>query len=106
MLSRSIRHNLKIMCQHQILSQKGQTIISQCPDCKGVNIWQHNLLLSFLPDHFLAFKAFTSQLDSAEAFFPFPDGEDRFVLRMPNSDISFAFTEEEWETFNLAMDEA
>jgi len=94
------------MCEHNILSQKGQTLISRCQGCKTTKIWQHNLLLSFTKGQFLAFKNFTSQINAAEAMFPFPDGEDRFVMRTPNMDISFAFTGSEWEDFGAAMEEA
>ena len=96
----------KLMCQHIVLSRCGQTVISQCPDCKTMNIWQHNLLLNFTGYQFLAFKNFTSGLNAAEALFPFPEGEDRFVLRTPNSDICLTFSMDEWDSFLTAMDEA
>lgn len=94
------------MCQHKILSEKGQTLISRCPGCQTINIWQHNLLLNFTVTQFTSFMDFTSRLDTAEALFPFPDGEERFVLRTPHNDICFAFSVAEWEDFRVAMQEA
>jgi hypothetical protein len=94
------------MCQSTVLTQKGAAIISQCMDCKLITIWHHNLLLNFTPGQFKAFKDFTINLDQADYFFHFPDGDERLVLRTPNNDICFAFTEEEWDNFRVAMEEA
>lgn len=94
------------MCRSIMLSKRGQATISQCPDCKMLNVWQHNLLLNFTPEQFKAFKTFTSGIEEADAMFPFPDGEDRFVLRTPNSDICFTFSLTEWEDLMAAMEEA
>ncbi len=94
------------MCQSIFLSQRGNTLISQCMECKVMNIWVRNLLLNFAPDQFKMFKEFTSALDVEESMFPFPDGEDRLVLRTPHSDICFAFNLPEWDDFQAAMDEA
>lgn len=94
------------MCQSQILSRTGPVIISQCMECKTLNIWLRNLLLNFTPEQFRAFKLFTAELDTSECTFPFPDGEDRLVLRTPNNDICFAFSLDEWEDFQAAMEEA
>ncbi len=98
--------NSPLMCQHTILSQKGQTVISQCPECRTLSIWQHNLLLNFSAQQFRSFKHFTAGLDAADALFPFPGGEERLVLRTPNSDICLTFSTEEWEDFQAAMEEA
>jgi hypothetical protein len=94
------------MCQNIVLSSKGAAVISQCMECKVLNLWHHNLLLSFSPGQFKAFKDFTSRLDEEEYLFPFPDGEERLVLRTPNNDICFTFSTTEWEDFLAAMDEA
>jgi hypothetical protein len=98
--------NFNPMCQTIFLSRKGSTVISQCRECKTLNIWQHNLLLSFSPGQFKAFKEFTQLLDTPECTFPFPDGEERLVLRTPHTDISFTFSMDEWEDFQAAMEEA
>jgi hypothetical protein len=94
------------MCQSQILSRKGPVVVSQCLECKTLNIWHHNLLLTFTPGQFKAFKDFTAMLDVPDCTFPFPDGEERFVLRTPHIDISFTFSLDEWGDFQAAMEEA
>jgi hypothetical protein len=94
------------MCKNHILSERGPVIISQCRECKTLNIWLHNLLLSFTPEKFRAFKNFTAGLDVAECTFPFPDGENRLVLRTPDNDICFTFSIDEWVDFQAAMEEA
>jgi len=91
------------MCQTLILSRKGSVIINQCMECKILNIWLRNLLLNFTPEQF---KDFTSRLDIEESMFPFPDGEDRLILRTPHSDICFTFSITEWDDFQMAMEEA
>jgi hypothetical protein len=97
---------VKLMCKSIVLSHKGATMISQCMECRTLNIWHHNLLLNFSADQFKSFKDFTALLDVPECTFPFPDGEERMVLRTPHTDISFTFSLEEWEDFGVAMDEA
>ncbi|MBE9585831.1 hypothetical protein IM792_15350 [Mucilaginibacter sp. JRF] len=94
------------MCQHIVLARKGQTVISQCPDCRTFCIWQHNLLLNFSEEQFRSFKTFTANLDAADASFPFPDGEERLVLRTPNNDICLTFSLDEWDGFQAAMEDA
>ena len=94
------------MCQNIPLSRKGATVISQCMGCKTINIWNHNLLLVFTVQQFKTFKDFTAGLDAPECTFPFHDGEERFVLRTPHTDICFTFSLEEWEDFQVAMEEA
>ena len=94
------------MCQTLILSRKGSVIINQCMECKILNIWLRNLLLNFTPEQFKMFNDFTSRLDIEESMFPFPDGEDRLILRTPHSDICFTFSITEWDDFQMAMEEA
>jgi len=45
-------------------------------------------------------------MDVEECLFPFPNGDDRLVLRTPHSDINFSFSLEEWDNFHEAMEEA
>ena len=94
------------MCQSLILSQKGKTVISHCAECGTLNIWHQNLLLCFSTEQFRAFGAFSVEMDFSERAHPFPDGEDRAILCTPNKDINFAFTQDEWEDFKEAMEEA
>jgi hypothetical protein len=94
------------MCETRILSQKGAAFISQCADCRAVYIWHHNLVLNFTEAQFADFKNFAHDLDFDERALPFPDGEERAVIRTPHNDINFAFTIDEWLTFQAAIDEA
>lgn len=94
------------MCETIVLSQKGETIVGQCPECHTFSIWQHNLLLIFTPQQFSAFADFAAELDPERAMFPFPNGEERLVMRTPQNDICFAFNLSEWEDFNVAVKEA
>jgi hypothetical protein len=94
------------MCQTQVLSRKGNITISQCMECKILTLWLHHLLLNFSPEQFNTFMDFTSKLDVEQSLFPFPDGEERLVLRTPHQDICFSFTLDEWDNFQVAMEEA
>lgn len=75
-------------------------------DCKVLTLWLHNLLLNFSPAQFKTFKSFTAKLDVKQSLFPFPDGEERLVLRTPHSDICMTFSVDEWEQFQQAMEDA
>jgi hypothetical protein len=94
------------MCDATILSKKNATIISRCSDCRGLFIWNNNLVLNFTAEQFYKFRAFTTDLDIDEYTLPFPDGIDRVVMRTPSRDINLTFTPEEWYDFNEAMEEA
>lgn len=75
-------------------------------ECKALTLWHRNVVLNFTPAQFNIFKDFTERLDVQDCLFPFPDGEERLILRTPNTDISFAFTTDEWNNFHLSMGEA
>ena len=94
------------MCDAKVLSQKGASVISRCSECRCVFIWNHNLILSFTPEQFMQFKGFAAELDFTGHSFPFPDGQERVVMRTPTNDIQFTFTPDEWEDFQAAMEEA
>ncbi|TZF83706.1 hypothetical protein FW774_09530 [Pedobacter sp. BS3] len=94
------------MCQTIVLSSKESVVISQCMDCKMLTIWHQNILLTFTPAQFRAFKSYTAKLNIEESLFPFPDGEERLILHTPYHDIRFTFTLEEWEDFKIALNEA
>jgi len=94
------------MCQTHTLSHKGKTVISQCKECGVLNIWHNNLLLCFSPEQFKSFKNFTAELHTEEHSYAFPDGGERLILCTPNRDINFAFTLNEWEDFNAALEES
>lgn len=75
-------------------------------ECGVLTLWLHNLLLNFSPVQFKTFKNFTAKLDVEQSLFPFPDGEERLVLRTPHNDICMTFSIDEWENFQQAMEEA
>ena len=94
------------MCEAKTLSQRGISMVSQCLQCKTMNIWHNNLLLNFTPQQFTDFRKFINDLDFEDRSHPFPDMQDRAVLKTPVDHINFAFTEEEWKDLKDAMDEA
>lgn len=93
------------MCEAKILSQRGATMISQCLQCKTVNIWHNNLILNFTPQQFIDFRNLTRELDFDDRSLPFPDQQERAVLKTPVEHINFTFTMDEWDDFLEAMDE-
>jgi hypothetical protein len=104
---RFFRHKFQIdMCEAKTLSQRGITMVSQCLQCKTINVWQNNLLLNFTPQQFADFRQFIADLDFDERSHPFPDRMDRAVLKTPVDHINFTFTLAEWEDLKDAMDEA
>ena len=94
------------MCDAKTLSHKGAVMISQCADCKTINIWCNNLIFNFTVEQFTSFKQFTEELDFDERSLPFPDEQDRVVLKTPIDHINFTFTLDEWDDFHDAMNEA
>jgi hypothetical protein len=94
------------MCETRMLSKKGAATISQCIECRTVYIWHRNLVLNFSESQFADFKNFARDMDFEERCLPFPDGLERAVVRTPHNDINFAFTMDEWENLNGAIDEA
>jgi hypothetical protein len=94
------------MCDAKVLSQVGASVISRCQECRCIFIWNNNLILSFSPEQFVQFRDFTVELDFNQHSFPFPDGQERVVMRTPVSDVQFTFNTDEWEDFHAAMDEA
>lgn len=94
------------MCETKVLARKGAVLVSRCANCGTIYIWQNNLVLNFSDAQFVSFKKFVYEMDFAERSLPFPDGEERAVLRTPDNNISFAFTDDEWHDFKSALDEA
>jgi hypothetical protein len=94
------------MCDARVLSQKGAAIISRCSECRCIFIWNHNVILSFSPQQFALFKGFVDDMVFEENAFPFPDGEDRAMMRTPVDNIQLTFTPTEWEDFQSAIGEA
>lgn len=94
------------MCKTRVLATRDQTVISSCVSCGMYYIWHNNLVLNFSSSAFDSFQGLVNGLDFHSSSLPFPDGEERVVLHTPNEDISFAFDEEEFESFKNAIDEA
>lgn len=94
------------MCDAQLLSKRGVTVINRCAGCRCIYIWNHNLILTFSGEQFASFRKFATELDFDHDAFPFPDAEDRVVMRTPLKDIQLTFTRPEWLDFNSAMEEA
>jgi hypothetical protein len=94
------------MCDAKILSQKGAAMISRCSDCRGLFIWNNNVVLNFTAEQFNKFRNFTRDLIIDDYTLPFPDGNDRVVMRTPAADVNLTFTPTEWQDFNAAMEEA
>jgi hypothetical protein len=97
---------LNKMCEAKTLSQRGTTMISQCLQCKTVNIWHNNLVLNFTPQQFADFRTFIYDLEFDDRSHPFPDGQERAVLKTPADHINFTFTRDEWDDLSDVMDEA
>lgn len=94
------------MCATRVLSTRGQTVLSSCMGCGVYYLWHNNLLLNFTESAFKSFREVVNSLPFEQNSLPFPDGEERIVLHTPNDDISFAFDEDEFEEFKIAIDEA
>jgi hypothetical protein len=94
------------MCDAKVISQKNTVVISRCSECRCIFIWNNNLILNFSPQQFIQFRDFTIELDIDEYTLPFPDGQERVVMRTPVNDIQLAFTPQEWDDFHAAMEEA
>lgn len=94
------------MCDAKIISHKGAAVVSRCSECRCIFLWHQNLVLNFTPEQFVQFKNFTDEMEFDNHTFPFPDGQERVVMRTPANDLQLTFTPEEWENMHEAMEEA
>ncbi|MGZ3874850.1 MAG: hypothetical protein ACXVJD_18160 [Mucilaginibacter sp.] len=94
------------MCDTKVLSHIGESVISRCAECRCIFIWHNNLILSFSVEQFVLFRDFTIGLEFNDHSFPFPDGQERVVMRTPVNDLQLTFTTDQWENFHAAMEEA
>ncbi|MFD1628711.1 DUF6686 family protein [Pseudopedobacter beijingensis] len=92
------------MCPTILLSQKDQTVISYCPECKRTYIWHKSLMLTFENKQFLAFKKYIKNSD--HTFLAFPDDEERILISTQHSQVNLIFSENEWTCFLTAIEEA
>lgn len=94
------------MCQTRLLSSKSNITVNYCMHCNQYYLWHNNLLLNFSAEKFKLFKDAVAALRYEDCSFPFPDQVDRAIINTPCSDISLAFTWEEWKALNEVMEES
>jgi len=94
------------MCKPIVISQKGEISVTQCVNCKVINIWKKGMLLNFSFDQFHAFLKVTSELVFDDYLEYAPDGTEIVILATPHPDISLLFTRPEWHDFLGALHEA
>jgi hypothetical protein len=69
-------------------------------------MWHHNLVMNFTPKQFTQFRDFLFDMNFGDHSFPFPDGQERVVMRTPADDLQLTFTTDEWEDMHAAIEEA
>lgn len=94
------------MCKPTVIARKGNIAVTQCVNCKMVNIWNKAVLISFTFSQFSSFVDLTNDLDFDDYLETSPDGLEIVVLATPYPDISLVFTREEWHNFFAALAEA
>lgn len=94
------------MCKPTVIARKGTVSVSQCINCKMVNIWNQGVLISFSFQQFDAFIDATRNLEFDDYLEESPDGVDIVVLATPYPDLSLVFTRPEWFNFFAALHEA
>lgn len=94
------------MCNTTILVQKGNISITECRNCKVLNIWRAGVLMNFSFSQFDAFNHSTQKLNFDDYLETAPNGNEIVILSTPFPDISLVFTRDEWEIFFAAIQEA
>lgn len=94
------------MCDIRTLCIKNTAQISHCMHCQTVFIWHSNLLLNFSPQDFQFFRETMNRQDFVDCCMVFPDGAERVIIHAPCKDISFTFTQDEFNDLRDAIDEA
>jgi len=94
------------MCKTTILSQNENITISQCNNCKVLNIWRAGVLMNFSFAQFDAFYTATRKLNFDDFLEHQPNGKEVVILSTPSPDISLVFTRMEWEDFFNQINEA
>lgn len=93
-------------CEPIILSESEGLCIAQCRGCKQVGFMFNNLLVGFAPASFLTFIHDFGTLNFKAKCTPFPDGKPRIIIKTPQREIQFNFTEEEFEILKEAFHQA
>jgi len=94
------------MCKPTVIARKGNICVTQCTNCKMVNIWNKAVLISFGFEQFHSFVEITKELNFDDYFEYAPDGQEIVVLATPHPDISLVFNREDWFNFFSALVEA
>lgn len=94
------------MCKPTIISREGDVSVTHCMDCKIVNIWNRNVLITFSFEQFDAFVNSTRGLQFDDYIEHHPDGLEVVILASPSPDISLVFTRVEWHEFFAALHQA
>jgi len=94
------------MCKLTVISKKGDVSVTQCLNCKMINIWNKSTLISFSFEQFHAFIRATENLKFDDYLEHTPDGTEVVILATPYPDISMVFTRVEWYEFFQALYEA
>lgn len=94
------------MCKANVIARKGNISVTQCVNCKVVNIWNQNVLISFSFEQFHAFINATKGLQFDDYLEISPDGAEVVVLATPSPDMNLVFKRQEWHDFFAALTEA
>ncbi len=94
------------MCRPTVIARKGNIAVTQCTNCKMVNIWNKGVLISFTFNQFSSFVEVTKDLEFDDYLESSPDGMEIVVLATPHPDISLVFTRDDWYDFFTALTEA
>lgn len=94
------------MCQKTVIAQRSDVTITQCANCKVVNIWKTGLLMRFTFDQFDEFARIAIQIEFDEFLEHAPNGNEVVILSTPCKDICLMFTRQELFEFSAALGEA
>lgn len=94
------------MCKKTIIAQTEGVSITQCVNCKIVNIWKTGLLMRFTFDQFEEFAKIAGEIDFDQYLEYAPDGREVVILSTPCTDICLMFTRDELSNFCEAIEEA
>lgn len=94
------------MCKANVIARRGNISVTQCLNCKVVNIWNHSVLIGFSFEQFHAFLAATKNLNFDDYLEISPDGIEIVVLATPSPDMNLVFQRQEWHDFFAVLTEA
>jgi len=94
------------MCKATVIARKGKISVTQCVNCKVVNIWNNTVLISFSFEQFHAFIGATKNLQFDDYLEISPDDVEIVVLATPSPDFNLVFNRHQWHDFFGALHEA